>query len=290
MNLSEKRFEYLPLYQQFATHLDDEMPEPPWSDSVGWSTALRRTADLVEPDAITVQGAGPIHADLESGGSDDPTDPQFESAFGPASEEYRETVQIIDDVRSEPVVPVVPGPVSICLEQFQDEWIELLKTDEFAALDTLHAASQLLTDFVRAFGGDIHGLVINEPRLDDGLENGLMLDDALLETGAVFNVAEHYDLHTIGRVPESLASSLSSLAEAYDTVVFEVLSADTLETLDNTQIGGAFPASVWDSEQEAFEADIRSYQAGLPDGFVLMPEMPTSIPPERVRRFRELLE
>jgi len=290
MNLSDRRFSYLPLSQQFGSHLVDEMPEPPWSDAVGWSTALRQTADLVEPDGITVAGAGPIYADLQQNAGVDPAEPGFEDALGAASEEFRETIRIIEDVRSEPVVPVVPGPVTICLEQFGGSWLDYLETDEFVALDALHAASQLLTDLVRSFGGTIEGLVVDEPELSDAIDGGLRLEDALLETGAVFNVADHHGLSVLGRSPESLFSSSSSLAESYDVVVFETVSDEKLGSIGDVSIGGAFPETVWDGDNDDFEAGVRDYCENMPEGFVLMPELPAATAPERVRRFRELLD
>ena len=294
MNLAEpdRQPSYLPLYQEFAVRVDEEMPAPPWSDAVGWSTALRRTADLVEPDAIAVRGTEPLYQGLRTVDGASPDAPRFEAALGPAVESLLETVRILDDVRAEPVVCLVPGPTTLCAERFDEGWLRGGGVDDLVALEALHEASQLLTDVVRDLGGAAAGLVVDEPAVETALEGGLTVEDVLLETGALFNVADHHGLSVFGRVPESVHDAVPALADGYDAVLLAELSPATLEALADVdaRIGGGFNADLWEATDAEFETAARSYLEALPEGFVLAPELPGSVSPERVRRLRELLE
>lgn len=294
MNLPEldRTVGYLPLYHEFAGRVDDEMPSPPWSDPVGWSTALRRTADSVDPDAIVVQGAKPLYEDLGAVDGVSPDDPGFGDALGPAGEALLETVRIVDDVRDESVVCQVPGPTTLCTERFGEGWLPDAGVDELVALDALHEASQLLTDVVRELGGAASGLVVDEPAVETALEGGLTLADVLLETGPVFNVADHHRLAVFGRVPESVHEAVPALAAEYDVVLLEQPSSATVEAMQDVdaRVGGGLPSGLWDETDAVFETDVRSTLEALPDGFVLAPELPGSASPERIRRLREFID
>lgn len=294
MNLahSDRKFEYLPLYQSFASELDEEMPSPPWSDAVGWSTAIRQATDLIKPDAGMVRGTSPIFEDLRAADDCSPEDPGFGDALGPASEALLETVRIVDDVREEPVVCVIPGPVTLCVERFGRGWLVDGTVDEFVALDALHEASQVLTDIVRELDGAASGLIVDEPAVQTALEGGLTLADVLLETGAIFNVADHHGLTLFGRFPESVKEALPTLADEYDAVLFDELSPATLETIvgSDTSIGGGFDGSTWDGTDAEFASDVRSYLGLLPNEFVLTPRIPGAASPVRVRQLREFID
>lgn len=294
MNLahSDRKFEYLPLYQSFASELDDGMPSPPWADAVGWSTAIRQATDLIEPDAATVRGTPPIFGDLRTADGGSPEDPGFGDALGPASEALLKTVRIVDNVRENPVVCVIPGPVTLCAERFGREWLIDGAVDEFVALDALHEASQMLTDIVRELDGAASGLIVDEPAVQTALESSLILADVLLETGAVFNVADHHGLTLFGRFPESIHEALPTLADEYDAVLFDELSTATLKTKveSDTSVGGGFDGSAWDGTDAEFATDVRSYLGMLPKGFVLTPRIPGAALPVRVRWLRELID
>lgn len=288
----ERTVRYLPLYQEYAGQLSDEMPDPPWTDPVGWSTALRQTADLIEPDAIVVAGVEPVLADLDAATDTDLTNPRFEDSVGSASEAYLETVRILAEVRQEPVFVLLPGPVTICTEYFDEAWAGIIEGDEFVALDAVHGASQLLTDRVRAVGGSIAGVVLDEPLLGITLDDGLSFEDVVLETGAIFNVAEHHGLPVFGRFLEACHETVTPRGDEYHALVFDQLSLDTLDRIDASswRIGGSFSTKVWRSTDAEFEALVTEYLRSLPEDFVLMPELPPAVPPERVRQFRELLD
>lgn len=289
---SDRKFEYLPLYQSFACELDDEMPPQPWSDAVGWSTAIRQATDLIEPDVATVQGTGPLYEDLRAADGGSPDDPGFGNALGSASEALLETIRIVDDVLEEPVVCVVPGPVTLCAERFGRRWLTDEAVNEFAALDALHGASQLLTDVVRELDGAASGLIVDEPAVQTALESGLTLDDILLEAGAVFNVADHHGLTIIGRFPESVHEPLPTLADQYDAVLFKELSPATLETIlgANASVGSGFNNSIWELTNAEFKAEVRTYIETLPERFILSPRIPGTAPPVRVRQLGEFID
>lgn len=289
---TDRGFVYAPLYQTYASRLDDEMPEPPWTDAIGWSTALRQATELLDPDVIVLTGADGLIADLQRGPAGSLQAPRFDDGLGAGVEEVTETVRILDDVRPEPVFCELPGPVMLCVERLGDEWLQSIETDELAALDALHAASQVLTDVVRALEGTVMGLVVHEPVVDRAIAAELSLADVMLESGALFNVAEHHDLTVVGRYPGSITDSVSLVADEFDRLVVEELPAEMLEELTESGVclGGAFPADVWTRDTETFESQVRAYLEGLPEGFVLMPDIPPATPPERIREFRTMLD
>ena len=294
MNLahSDCKFEYLPLYHSFARGLDEELPSQPWADVVGWSTAIRQATDLIEPDVVTVQGTGPLNEDFRAANDGSPDNPGFGDVLGSASEAFLETVRIVDDVREEPVTCVIPGPVTLCAERFGRGWLIDGAVDEFVALDALHGASQVLTDVVRELDGAASGLIVDEPAIQTALESDLTLADVLLETGAVFNVADHHGLTLFGRFPELVHEAFPTLAEEYEAVLFEELSPTALDTIleSDASVGGGFNGSAWDGTDAEFAADVRSYLDTLPEGFVLTPRIPEAAPPTRVRRLREFID
>lgn len=285
-------FVYLPLYQSYAARVSDEMPAPPWSDPVGWSTALRQTADLVGPDLVAVSGDDAVVADLGTVEGPDLSGVRFDEALGAAVDGYAETVDIVAEVRDEPVCAVVPAPATVCADVLGDDWLDAVAADEFAALDALHEAGQAVSDVLRSLEGRIEALVLDERGLATARDRGLTIDDALLEAGAVFNTADHHNLHVIGRLPPGLRADAPALLEEYDTVAVEDLTPEALDGLDELpgRPGGSLPAAVWAAESAAFESQVEAFRDALPEGFVWLAPLPGTVEPERVQRFRDLLD
>ncbi len=288
---ADDRYIHVPLFEDYAARISDEMPEPKWSDPIGWSAAIRQTADLVSPDLLTVSGQEVLTRDLEPATTGPITDLDFADSLGEPTDAFVETVTITADVRDEPVLSIIPDPVTLCVECFGDAWLDLLDTDEFAALDTLHHVSQVLTDLIRAHGGTVAGLVLTYGGLKAALDRGLRLEDAMLETGAVFNVADHHDLSVVGRLPPRLRESAEDIEAHVDALVFDVVPRDDLTALDtfNVQTGGGFPETVWNRQEPSFRDELTAYLEALPASFVLMPTIPADVDPERVQLYRELI-
>jgi hypothetical protein len=286
----DEGYVHVPLFEAYAARISDEMPDPKWSDPIGWSAAIRQTADLLSPDWIAVSSQGVLERDLEAVTTGPITDIELPDSLGESTEAFVETVSITTDVRDEPLLSIVPDPVTLCVECFGDEWLDLLEDDEFAALDTLHHVSQFLTDLLRAQGGSIAGLVLNYRGLEIARDRGLRLDDALLEAGAVFNVADHHELTVIGRLPRELTESADQFVEEVDMLVFDVIPREDLDSLEvSVPIGGGFPEAIWDREEAAFREELTAYLDALPESFVLMPTVPATVDPERVQLYRDLV-
>jgi hypothetical protein len=286
----DEGYVHVPLFEAYAARISDEMPDPKWSDPIGWSAALRQTADLVSPDWIAVSSQGVLERDLEAVTTGPITDLDFPDSLGESTDAFVKTVSITADVRNEPLLSVVPDPVTLCVECFGDEWLDLLEDDEFAALDALHHVSQLLTDLLRAQGGSVAGIVLDYRGLGIARDRGLRLDDALLEAGAVFNVANHHELTVIGRLPRDLKESADRFVEDVDVLVFDILSRDDLVSLNiSTPTGGGFPDTIWERDETAFRDELTAYLDALPDSFVLMPTLPATVDPERVQLYRDVV-
>jgi hypothetical protein len=285
------QFVYVPLYQDYAARVGDEMPDRPWTDPVGWSTALRQTADLVGPDVAAVSGVDALAADLETADGADLASVRFDEALGPGVEGFAETIGIVADVRSEPVGAVLPSPATVCVDQLGADWLDAVAADEFAALDALHEAGQAVTDVIRSLEGTVDVLLLDERGLETARDRGLSLDDALLEAGAVFNTADHHGLRVVGRFPSTLRADAAALLDEYDVVTFEALPPEAIESLADVsgRTGGSLPAAVWSAEPATFESRVESFQNALPEGFVWLVPVPATAAPERVQRFRELL-
>lgn len=284
-------FVYVPLYQAYAARVGDEMPDCPWEDPVGWSTALRQTADLVAPDVVAVSGTDALSADLESVEGADLGSVRFDEALDTGVEGFVETAGIVADVRSEPVGAVLPSPVTVCVDRLGAAWLDAVAADEFAALDALHEASQAVSDVVRSLEGTVDVLILDESGLTTARDRGLSLDDALLEAGPVFNTADHHGLRVVGRFGSPLSGDASALLAEYDAVAFEGLSPEAVEELVDVsgRTGGSLPADAWDEPSATFESRVESFRDALPEGFVWLVPLPADVAPERVQRFRELL-
>jgi hypothetical protein len=290
LNTIDEGHVHVPLFDAYAERISDEMPDPKWSDPIGWSAAIRQTADLVSPDLIAVSSQGVLERDLEAVTTGPITDIDLPDSLGESTEAFVKTVSITADVRDEPLFSVVPDPVTLCVECFGDEWFDLLEDDEFAALDTLHHVGQLLTDLLRAQGGSVAGIVLDYRGINAARDHGLRLDDALLEAGAVFNVADHHELTVVGRLPWNLRESADRFSEDVDVLVFDIVSRDDLASLDiSVPTGGGFPESIWERDEAAFREALTAYLDALPDSFVLMPSIPATVEPERVQLYRDII-
>jgi hypothetical protein len=290
LSVIDESYVHVPLFEAYAARISDEMPEPKWSDPIGWSAAIRQTADLVSPDLIAVSSREVLEQDLEAATTGPITDVDFSDSLGEPTDAFVETVEITADVRDEPLLSLMPDPVTLCVDCFGDEWLDLLEDDEFAALDTLHHVSQLLTDLLRAQGGSVAGIVLDYRGLEAARDRGLRLDDALLEAGAIFNVADHHELTVVGRLPRDLQESADRIAEDVDVLVFDIVPRGDLTSLDvPVPTGGGFPESVWERDEAVFRDELTTYLDALPDSFVLMPSLPAAVDPERVQLYRDIV-
>ncbi len=292
-------FAHLPLYEAFAARIEDEAPDPLWRDAIGWATTVRRTADLVAPDLIALSGREALVTDLQravpsadasAGGLGGL---RLSDALGEPTDRFVEAAGIVADVRTEPVLVVVPSPVTVCLECFETAWLEAVAADEVAALDALHETSQVLTELLRSLGGTVDGVVLDWQRLETALGRGLSHEDALFETGAVFNVADHHDQTMVARFSTSVEGPvIGQSASEFATILFDVLDLDRLGALADSEFqpGGGFPQSVWALDEPAFRSHVRRYLETAPPSFVLAPEVPAGVDPERVQLYRELIE
>jgi hypothetical protein len=292
-------FAHVPLYEGFAARIDDEAPEPLWSDAIGWATAVRRTADLVAPDLIALSGYDALITDLQRAVPWTDTEAsnlsglRLNDALGDPTDRFVEAAEIVADVRAEPVVAVLPSPVSVCLECVEMAWLDAVAADEFAALDALHEISQVLTDLLRALGGTVDGVILDWQGVETALGQGLSYDDALLETGAVFNVAGHHDQTLVARFSGPVEEMIvEQSADEFATILVDPLDLDRLGSLVDREFqpGGGFPQSVWALEEPVFRTEIERYLEAAPPSFVLAPELPADVDPERVQLYRELIE
>lgn len=272
---------YAPQIEEFAREISEVGRTT--ADPVARSTALRKGVELVEPDWIIVSAVeefstGLPDRDLASDGLE----------FGePDTEALAETVEILAEVRTEPVVCLVPDPVTMVLERFGDEWIGLLESDEFTALDVLHEASQLLSDILRTFDGHCSGLVLDATRARDVVNDRLSLEDYLLEVGPVFNLAAHHNVAVGGKFPDTYFDDYESLAEEFDFVVFDPVTPSTLAALSETSdlIGCSFPDSFWQATSgEAFQETCREHLDSLSSrSLLLLQRIPADVEPEYVQ-------
>lgn len=135
-------------------------------DPVTRSTALRQTADLVEPDWIVVDDTDRVLAAVPGRDGTPVDEYEFDDVADDRVDEPDEVVRILADIRSEPVVPLFPDPVAALTDLFGDEWTDLLASDAFAALDPLHEESQSLADVIRLFERDVAGLELEDYLLE----------------------------------------------------------------------------------------------------------------------------
>lgn len=271
---------YAPQIDEFAKQISDDAAEVISTDPVVRSTAYRQAVDLVEPDWIVVsentQFVSPASTN-ESGDS---------LAFGdPDTTNLSEVIRILADVHEEPVVPLVPDPVSTTLDTFGEGWTDLFETDEFAALDVLHGASQLFSDVIRSFEGNCPGIFFHAKHLSKIVDAQVPLDDYLLEMGPVFNIADHHNVSVGGIFPPGFSDDHIKLAEEFDFVVYTDVQPSALEHISTAQIGCSFPASFWDApDQNSFRETCDEYlDATATKRLLLMPPIPPTVEPEYVQ-------
>lgn len=292
LTVPDETITYVPEFEAFASKISDEDASRIESDPVARSTALRQGADLVDPDWLVVAGADMLLAALPERDGQVVEAYEFGEPAGEDLDDLAEVVSILVELRSEPLVVSLPDPMTLVTYLFGDDWTALLQEDEFAALDTLHLASQVLTDALREFEGNVDGLVLDAASLPDAMDAGLALGDYLLELGAVFNLADHYDVTTLGRLPPGVLHAHDQLSEEFDIVLFESLPASELSALSEPPgpVGCSFPANLWDSaDSDDFRERVEEYLDAVSDGLVLAPEIPAAVNPAYVQILRDVL-
>jgi len=283
---------YAPQFEKFARAISDEDASRIETDPVVRSTVLRQAADLVDPDWLVVSGTEQVFAALPPRDGQAVTDYEFGEPTGEPIDHLTEVVRILADVRSEPLVVSLPDPVTVVTDLFGGDWTALLDEDEFAALDCLHLASQVLTDVLREFEGNVDAIVLDASGLPAAMDSGLPLADYLLELGPVFNLADHYSVSTFGRVPADALDVHDDLREEFDQVVFESLPQSALSDLAETAapVGCSFPQELWDSEDgETFRARTADYLVAGPDGLLLAQPIPGAVDPAYVQILGDVL-
>lgn len=287
---SDRSLVYAPQIEAFAGEISDEDADRLRMDPVARSTALQQAVDLVGPDWIVVSEDGPLSASTPDG-----TESPDGYDFGePATAELAEVVEILSEVRSEPIVARVPDPLTLTLERFGEEWIDLLESDEFAALETLHEASRLVSDVLRAFEGNCSGIALDASGLADIGDGILSLEDYLLELGPVFNLADHHNVSVIGAVPAGYVDEHATLADEFDLVVFDSITPSALADVPDAsdRIGCTFPDSFWETDgSAAFRDRCNEYLDTVAvDGLVLMQYLPPEVEPEYVQILGDVIE
>jgi hypothetical protein len=294
LTIAEDSVTYAPRFEAFAREISDRQPAEIKNDPVARSASLRQTADLIEPDWLVVYGVRQILAALPDREGRSLDEYAFGELSGDALDDLSELVQILSDVRSEPVVCVMPDPITMVAEVFGEEWTVLLSDRSFEYLDTLHLASQFLTDVIREFEGSVSGLITEGTHLPEALDEGIGLDDYSLEFGPLFNLADHYDLTVIATMPSDLRSHYDELADAFDIVVFESVEQPVMSDLPAGPdvIGCSFTESIWAAEGTSqFSQQMEDYFESLPSSVCLLTqEIPASVRPEHVREFGDLLD
>jgi len=289
----DTEFVHAPFLEAYAARVSDEMPDPKWSDPIGWSTGIRQAADLLAPDYIMISGRKVVQADVETAGIGSIEDVALSETLEEATDQFVEAAGIVDEVRNEPLVAVVPSPVTVSVEHFGKEWFELLDSDEFAALDVLHEVSQMLTALIRGLGTTVDGIVVDCNGFGTAQDRGLRYDDALLEMGPVTNVADHHEMSVFGLFPQTLFDPVQTdpFRNEFEALIFDTIPQDLLGSIPavSVGIGGGFPKTVWDQPEADFEQELNEYINALPQGFLLTPTIPETASPERVQFYRELL-
>ena len=283
---------YAPQFEEFARAISDEDASRIETDPVVRSTVLRQAADLVEPDWLVVSGTEQVFAALPPRDGQAVTDYEFGEPTGEPIDHLTEVVRILADVRAEPLVVSLPDPATVVTDLFGGDWTALLDEDEFAALDSLHLASQVLTDVLREFEGNVDAIVLDASGLPAAMDSGLPLADYLLELGPVFNLADHYSVSAFGEVPADALDAHDDLREEFDQVVFESLPQAALADLAETAapVGCSFPQELWDSENgETFRARTADYLAAGPDGLLLAQPIPGAVDPAYVQILGDVL-
>jgi hypothetical protein len=286
LTVPEETITYSPEFEAFAREISDEDRSSIESDPVARSTALRQAADLVEPDWLVIDGTDQLLALLPERDGQAVEAYEFGEPVGNEMDDLAEVVSILSELRSEPIVVSLPDPISVVRSVFGDDWTALLQEDEFAALDTLHLASQVLTDTLREFEGNVDGLVLDAPRLPDAMDAGLAVGDYLLELGAVFNLTDHYNVTTLSRIHTSLIDEHDQLSEEFDIVLFDSLPASELSVLSELtgSVGYSFPSTLWDStDTDHFRSHVEESLEAASDGIVLAPQVPATVNPTYVQ-------
>jgi hypothetical protein len=289
----ETEFVHAPFLKAYAARISDEMPDPKWSDPIGWSRGIRQATDLLDPNYITISGREVVQADVENAGVGCIEDAALSETLGEATDQFVEAAGIVDEVRDEPLVAVVPSSVTVSVEHFGEEWFDLIDSDEFAALDVLHEVSQMLTALIRGLGTTVDGIVVDCNGFGLVQNRGLRYDDVLLEMGPVTNVANHHEMSVLGLFPQTLFDSVQSdpFRDEFEALIFDTIPQDLLGSISagSVGIGGGFPKTVWDQTETDFEQELIEYIDALPRGFLLTPTIPETASPERVQFYRELL-
>jgi len=288
------RFAHAPFFEAYAARVGDEMPDPKWSDPIGWSTGIRQAADLLDPDYITLSGREVVRTDVEPASVGPVAELDLSETLGDATDRFVEAAGIVDEVCDEPLVAVVPSPVAVSVEQFGEEWFDLLDSDEFVALDVLHEVSQMLTALIRDLGTTADGILVDCDGFGTAHDHGLRYDDALLEMGPVTNVADHHEMSVLGLFPRTLSDSVwaDPFREEFEAIVFDTVPRELLDSMpaDSVGVGGGLPETAWDRPDPEFERELAGYIEALPQGFLLTSTIPETASPERVQLYRELLD
>jgi len=282
MSLEISDITYAPRMEAFARKTSDLDAEKIRTDPVARSTALRQAVELIEPDWVVVSETN----ERAISGLIGETPPKDQLEFGePDINDLAEVIKILADVRNEPIVPVIPDPVTLTLETFGEEWTGLLGTDEFTALDALHGASQLLSDVLREFDGHCKGVVLDATRTTDVLMDLLSLEDYLFEAGPLFNVADHHNVSVGGIFHSKHLSHYSDLDTEFDFVVFDCIYSNDFTETPSGPFGFSFPGSFWDlpDTKSVRQTTIENLKPFSSQEILLMQDIPKNVEPEYVQ-------
>jgi len=290
----ENSVTYAPLIEGFAREISDHVADELDADPVARATSLRQTADLIDPDWLVVSGREQVLAALPDREGESISEYEFEFVSEAQISDLAKVVRIVSEVRSEHIVCTFPDPVTMVTEVFGTGWQERLSGQAFEVLDALHRASQSLTDVLREFQGELSGVIINGTALPEALDAGLSLNEYTLELGALFNLADHYDIGVVVTIPSESHRLYEQLADEFDAVAFEAVEEQTASKLpaDADVVGCSFSESLWEADDmEQFCQRLKQYCGSLPSSVrILTQEIPASARPEYVQEFSDFIE
>jgi len=296
LTIPEDSVAYAPRFEAFAREICDYTSDELERNPVAQSASLRQTAELLDPDWLVLSGSKQILGALPARDGRSIREYEFSEVGDGQIAERAEVIQMVGDVRSEQVVCTFPDPVAMVGEVFDSDWSELLSEQTFDVLDTLHRATQFLTDVLRLCQdeGEISGVIVDGTSLQGALAEGLSMDEYLLELGALFNLADHYDVSVIMSIPGTSHRLYDTLADEFDAVLFESVEKSTTSKLpaDSTGLGCSFSESIWEADDaKQFNQQLEQYFGALPSNVRLFTqEIPAAARPEHVQRFSDFLQ
>lgn len=286
-NLRTGGVTYAPVSESFVPTVAGEDIDAIRSDAAGWAAAIRETTQAVGPDWVVMTGCDSLFSDITTDTGFD--DRVFVDDVTGRTEVYAETLEMVAETFSGPIMSVLPAPVTIATQTTFGQSAQTSESTTSQFLDTIYDASMLLTDVMRRFGETVDGYIFDLQGLQRAKGDDSSITDIHHDSAPVFNLADHYSVPVLGR----LASPTEQLidTESYAAVLYDELPPEMAEATQTPgqDIGGGFPERVWSLSEDRFESQVKSYIEAAPPGFVFSPRIPDGVPPERVATLSRLV-